>query len=52
MKYTGWKGMSEAGNIRLYNADNMELMRQCPDDYYELAIVLSCYLHLKVLYCK
>jgi site-specific DNA-methyltransferase (adenine-specific) len=31
--------MHQAGNIRLFNADNMELMKQVPDGYYELAIV-------------
>lgn len=31
--------MHQAGNIRLFNADNIELMKQAPDGYFELAIV-------------
>lgn len=33
------QGKFERGNIRLYQADCMEAMRQVPDKWYELAIV-------------
>ena len=29
--------------ISLYNCDNMKLMEQTPDNYYDLAIVISNY---------
>jgi len=39
LEFTNYKAMHQAGNIRLFNADNMELMKQIPDGYYDLAIV-------------
>lgn len=29
----------QSGNINIYNCDNMELLKQTPDNYYQLAIV-------------
>lgn len=31
--------MEKLGNITLYNADNMDIMKQYPDKYFELAII-------------
>ena len=28
-------------NLRLFNGDNMEYMKDIPDSYYDLAIVIS-----------
>ena len=36
--------MDKLGKITLYNADCMDLMRQYPDKYFDLAIVISKYL--------
>ena len=39
MNYT-----DKLGNINLYNGDCMEFMKDVPDKYYDLAIVISKYL--------
>jgi len=39
MKYENLNGVAVTDKINLYNCDNMELMKQTPDNYYELAIV-------------
>ncbi len=39
MKITGIGKAKGNEKIRLYNCDNMELMKQVPDQYYDLAIV-------------
>ena len=31
--------MEQFGNIKLYNCDCMELLKQTPDNYYSLALV-------------
>ena len=31
--------MEKLGNIKLYNCDCMELLKQTPDNYYSLALV-------------
>ena len=31
-------------SFEFYNADNMEIMKQYPDKYFDLAIVISKYL--------
>ena len=36
--------MEQFGDIKLYNCDCMELMKNTPDKYYDLAIVISKYL--------
>ena len=35
--------MEKFGNITLYNDDCMEVMKQYPDKYFDLAIVISKY---------
>jgi site-specific DNA-methyltransferase (adenine-specific) len=39
MKYTGFKNEFHTDLLHLYQCDNMELLKQTPDNYYELAIV-------------
>jgi len=39
MKYSGFKNEYHSGKIHLYNGDCMDLLRQTPDKYYDLAIV-------------
>jgi site-specific DNA-methyltransferase (adenine-specific) len=39
MKYTEMKDQYHYGNISLYNGDCMDLLRQTPDKYFDLAIV-------------
>jgi site-specific DNA-methyltransferase (adenine-specific) len=39
MKYTGFKQEFHQSNLHLYQWDCMELMKQTPDKYYDLAIV-------------
>lgn len=39
MDYKHLAGEQITDKIKLYNCDNMELLRQTPDNYYELAIV-------------
>lgn len=39
MNYENLKGGNVTEKIKIYNCDNMELLRQTPDNYYELAIV-------------
>ncbi len=39
MKITGHKNEYHSDYLDLYQMDNMELMRQTPDNYYDLAIV-------------
>ena len=35
-------------NINFYNGDNMEFMKNVPDKFYELAIVISKYFYIFV----
>ena len=39
MTYEQLSGVELSKSIQIYNCDNMELMRQTPDKYYDLAIV-------------
>jgi site-specific DNA-methyltransferase (adenine-specific) len=39
MEIKNYENKFEYGNIRLFQMDNMEFMKQIPDNYYELAIV-------------
>lgn len=39
MKYENLQGEFPTDKIAIYNCDNMELMRQTPDNYFDLAIV-------------
>lgn len=39
MEINNYENKFEHGNIRLFQMDNMEFMKQIPDNYYELAIV-------------
>ncbi len=39
MKYTKHKAEHHTENLSLYQMDCMELLKQTPDDYYDLAIV-------------
>jgi len=38
MKYENLNGVAVTDKINLYNCDNMELMKQTPDNFYDLAI--------------
>ena len=39
MEYIGFKNEYHSGKIHIYNGDCMDLLRQTPDKYYDLAIV-------------
>ena len=39
INYSGFKNEYHSGKIHLYNGDCMDLLRQTPDKYYDLAIV-------------
>jgi len=39
MEYIGFKNEYHSGKIHIYNGDCMDLLKQTPDKYYDLAIV-------------
>ena len=39
MEYIGFKNEYHSGKIHIYNGDCMDLLRQTPDKYYDLALV-------------
>jgi site-specific DNA-methyltransferase (adenine-specific) len=39
MEYKDLNGVEITDKIKIYNCDNMELLKQTPDNYYELSIV-------------
>ena len=39
MKYSGFKNEYHSGKIHIYNGDCMDLLKQTPDKYYDLAII-------------
>ena len=39
MEYIGFKNEYHSGKIHVYNGDCMDLLKQTPDKYYDLAIV-------------
>jgi site-specific DNA-methyltransferase (adenine-specific) len=45
MDFTGYTDKYEVGNIKMYQADCMEMMPQAPDKFFELAIVDPIYGH-------